>query len=767
MRSSTEERRARGNDLPGEIYVSLVDSLFHDMSSMLAGAICATAAAMMTAWKTGDPSLWGSAFGILLIGVGRAIQMWSYARAPRPLTVEAAGRWEFRYTVGAAGYTGMMGLWCFFGIALTNDPTVHLLCSSVTVANIAAGASRVSGRPLIAALTILCACVPLALALLLRNDIYYAGFAAFIVLFFAGLTRITLSLHQTNLKALVASREVASLAGRFDTALNNMPHGLCMCDADGRVVVTNSRLVELLGLSPEIARGGATLREVLLDGVRTGTMSRPGVERVIAHFERHRSDPANGDPMVEIQADRTLAFTFQGMPQGGSVVIVEDITERKNTEAKINRMARYDALTGLLNRVSFRDQLDNALGVMRRRGESFAVLFIDLDQFKEVNDTLGHPCGDQLLCAVSDRLRAIMRPSDVVARFGGDEFIVFQSPIGGPDDAAFAGKIVEALKEPYEIDHHRVVIGASVGIATDAFGAVSADHLLKYADMALYRAKADGRNTWRFFEPEMAERAQSRRSLELDLRNAMAKEAFELYYQPLLNLKTKRISTCEALIRWPHPERGMISPADFIPLAEEMGLIVDLGRWTLRQACIEATRWPEKVRVAVNLSPIQFRRGDVVADVRDALAASGLAANRLELEITESVLMQDTQTTRAALHRLRDDGVRISLDDFGTGYSSLSYLHKFPLQKVKIDRSFLVGVGGHPPVALLRGVARLVADLGMSVVVEGVETDEQLTLIMAEETVDEAQGYLFSRPIPARALRTLLKAAIPYIRKVA
>ncbi|HXM31860.1 MAG TPA: EAL domain-containing protein, partial [Xanthobacteraceae bacterium] len=438
-------------------------------------------------------------------------------------------------------------------------------------------------------------------------------------------------------------------------------------------------------------------------------------------------------------------------------------------EAKISHMARYDALTGLPNRTYFRDQLDKALGPTRHSGKSCAVLFIDLDQFKQVNDTLGHPCGDQLLCAVADRLRKIVRDTDVVARFGGDEFVVFQSPVKHPKEAAALAKnIVKWLEEPYDIEGHNVVIGASIGIAITPHEAISADHLLKNADMALYRAKSDGRGTWRFFEPDMAAQAQARRTLELDLRTALNNNAFKVFYQPLVNLKTRRISTCEALLRWPHPERGMIPPAEFIPIAEEMGLIHDISRWVLKQACAEATQWPNHVRVAVNLSPMQFRRGDVVGDVREALNVSGLEPGRLEVEITESVLLQDTPLTRAALHQLRELGVRISLDDFGTGYSSLSYLHSFPLQKVKIDRSFLEGLGSSDrPVTLLHGVARLSAELGMSVVVEGIETEEQLALISAEEGIEEAQGYLFSPPIPGRQIRKLLRATSVEIRQVA
>jgi diguanylate cyclase (GGDEF)-like protein len=389
------------------------------------------------------------------------------------------------------------------------------------------------------------------------------------------------------------------------------------------------------------------------------------------------------------------------------------------------------------------------------------VLFVDLDQFKQVNDTLGHPAGDALLFAVAERLRNIVRESDLVARFGGDEFVVLQTPLRNPEaSATLARRIVEELSNTYDVDGHRVVIGASVGIAIAPRDGAGADVLLKNADMALYRAKSEGRGSWRFFEPEMDVKAQARRSLELDLRHAVATGAFEVHYQPLVNLKTGRISTCEALLRWRHPERGMIPPGEFIPIAEEMGLIVDIGNWVLNRACLDCAKWPDDVRVAVNLSPIQFRRGNVMRAITDALAMSGLATERLEIEITESVLLQDTEATRALLLQLREFGVRISLDDFGTGYSSLSYLHLFPLHKVKIDRSFLAALGANKrALPLLRNVARLIGELGMSVTMEGVETREQLDTIMNEANFDEAQGYLFSRPVPAHELAKLLDPA--------
>jgi diguanylate cyclase (GGDEF)-like protein len=532
----------------------------------------------------------------------------------------------------------------------------------------------------------------------------------------------------------------------------------------------NHRFSEMMNLPDDIVHRGVGALGIIEACVRAGSISIASGTIILSEIENSQArdiittdpDPARG---------RSLSWTFQPMAGGGAVVLLEDITDRRTAEARISHLARYDELTALPNRVNFRDEIERLLKVQREAGQMSALLFVDLDQFKQVNDTLGHPCGDQLLCAVAARLRDMLRPEDSVARFGGDEFVVFQQNIRSPDDAAIlARRIVDHLSERYKIDNHLVEIGASVGIAMTSAD-ISADTLIKNADMALYRAKADGRGTFCFFREELAQTVEARRVLELDLRKALANEEFELFFQPLVNLKSGRISTCEALLRWNHPARGTVSPVDIIPVAEDMGLIVDLGRWILRKACMECMKWPEAVSIAVNFSPQQFHQRDVLSEVRYALEVSGLPPTRLEIEITESSLLRNTQLTHDVLSQLRALGVRISLDDFGTGYSSLSYLHNFPLQKVKIDRSFLEGIDTDRPLTLLRGVARLSADLGMSVVVEGIETNEQLELISVDGTVTEAQGYLFSRPVPAVQVRQLLNAShgrhLPHTQMIA
>jgi diguanylate cyclase (GGDEF)-like protein len=447
------------------------------------------------------------------------------------------------------------------------------------------------------------------------------------------------------------------------------------------------------------------------------------------------------------------------MESGGMVVLVEDITEQKIAEAKINYLARFDALTGLPNRTVLLDRMERALSEWRP-DNMCAIHVVDLDQFKQVNDTLGHTRGDMLLKAVAARLQGAARDADVVARFGGDEFVVLQASITSIDQGeALAQRVLNAVGGIYDLDGHKVAITASIGIAV-AKSRIDTDQFLRNADMALYRAKSEGRGTWRWFEAKLEATAQARRTLEFDLRNALESEEFDLHYQPIFNLKTKRIMACEALLRWPHRERGMVSPAEFIPVAEEMGLIVEIGNQALYKACLECGQWPGDTTVAVNLSSIQFDRSNVPALVRETLAATNLPPHRLEIEITESTLLRNTRSTRADLHQLAEFGVKISLDDFGTAYSSLSYLHRFPFHKVKIDQSFLQGLcDDERKGTLLRGMTRLSAQLGLRVVVEGVETQEQLELLAGEDSIDEVQGFLLCRPLPAADLRRLLYAS--------
>jgi len=548
--------------------------------------------------------------------------------------------------------------------------------------------------------------------------------------------------------------EIQTQYERLSAAINNMPLGLCMFDAEQKLIVCNQRYAEIYGVSEEHTRPGTPLEAILEHRLRVAADADSDENVIIDRLAAIRACK----PWFELNKlgdGRVIAMSYHPLANGGSVAIHEDVTERRKAEQRIVYMAHHDALTDLPNRVRFREEMTEALNGVADE-EKLAVLYIDLDHFKDVNDTLGHPAGDLLLRQVSERLRDCVRPSDAVARLGGDEFAVIQTASNQPVSAtAMANRIIKELAMPFDLDGQQAVIGASIGISVAPDDGDDADALLKKADMALYRAKEDGRGIYCFFEPEMDARMQRRRALELDLRKALVHHQFEVHYQPLLNLESNEISGFEALVRWRHPERGMVQPNDFIPLAEETGLIGPIGNWVLNQACRDAITWPDHVKIAVNLSPVQFNK-TLVLDVISALSRSGLTPGRLELEITETVLLQDTDSTIAVLNQLHHLGVRIVMDDFGTGYSSLGYLRKFPFDKIKIDRSFINDMDEKADsIAIVRAVTGLGSTLGIATTAEGVETVEQLRKLKLEGCT-EVQGFLISKPRPASELAELL-----------
>jgi diguanylate cyclase (GGDEF)-like protein len=536
---------------------------------------------------------------------------------------------------------------------------------------------------------------------------------------------------------------------QFDTAINNMSQGLCFFDADHRLIVCNGRFVDIYNIAADRVYPGMTLMEIVDLRIEAGSF--PAMTR--EEYIRWRTDVAISneakDSTVELEDGRTIKIRHRPMPGGGWVATHEDITEQRQSEVKIEYMAHHDSLTDLANRALLNDRLERALERVQH-GEMVAVHHLDLDQFKAVNDTFGHPSGDRLLRLVAERLRALVGGADTIARMGGDEFVIVQVAIADPADAtALAQAVIRELTEPYDIDGQQAVIGVSVGISIGPGDGSGSDRLLRNADLALYRAKSDGRGTFRFFEPAMDLQMQTRRVMEQDLRKALPAGEFELHYQPIVNLASNEISGFEALIRWNHPARGMISPAAFIPLAEEIGFILPMGEWVIRQACATAAQWPAHLHVAVNISAIQFRSPGLMQVIVGALAASGLAPTRLEIEITESVLLHNKEATLAVLHQLRALGIRIAMDDFGTGYSSLTYLQSFPFDKIKIDRSFVKNITDNPSsLNIVRAVAALANGMGMTATAEGVETAEQLAQITSEGCT-EMQGFLFSRPLPA------------------
>jgi diguanylate cyclase (GGDEF)-like protein len=542
---------------------------------------------------------------------------------------------------------------------------------------------------------------------------------------------------------------------RLDAALDNMLQGLCLYDSENRLNVVNRRFCEIFNLPSDLVQPGISFRDVLELSVAAGNHGDCTVSDLLAE----QAECVANTHFQELSNGRVVAIVHQPTADGGWVATYEDVTERRQAEARIVFMARHDALTRLPNRVLLAERIDHAVAQLVR-GSGFAVLCLDLDNFKQINDTLGHPIGDVLLKAVAERLGTCVGEGDTVARLGGDEFAIIQVGVEKPEEVNFlADKLVNALSAPYELDGNQIVVSTSIGIALAPSDGTSPDQLLKNADMAMYRAKADGRGTHRFFEPEMDARLQARRALELDLRRAIVQGEFELQYQPLVNIKTGSVTGFEALVRWQHSERGIVAPGEFVALAEETGLIGALGEWVLRTACEEAATWPDHIKVAVNLSPVQFKNRKLVEVIVSAMAMAGLSPHRLELEITESVLLQDDDATLAMLHQMRGLGVRISMDDFGTGYSSLSYLRKFPFDKIKIDQSFIRDLSKEDDsIAIVRAVASLAASLHIATVAEGVETADQLEIARAEGCT-EVQGFFFSPPVSAANAREIIGRA--------
>ena len=557
--------------------------------------------------------------------------------------------------------------------------------------------------------------------------------------------------------ALRGWQEVRKREQSLDAALNNMGHGLCMFDPGHRLATFNQRFLDIFGIPLGRIAAGMSLAEVL-DVARAADKDPEGA---LAAQRNLMADPASGPVITTLANDRIISIVHRPAADGGFVATFEDITERRLAEQRVAHLAHYDALTDLPNRVTFYERMEAALGHLHR-GETLAVISLDLDHFKSVNDTLGHPIGDQLLQAAAGRMRSCVRGDDIVARLGGDEFAIVQTAVATPaDTTALASRLIETVGGSYDIDGRQLVVGASIGIAIAPSDGREPDVLMKNADLALYRAKADGGGAYRFFEAGMDARMQTRRAIELDLRKAALKSEFDVFYQPIIDLRTGRITTCEALIRWRHPERGMVPPAEFIPIAEETGLIVPIGEWVLRHACAEAATWPGNVTLSVNLSPAQFKSRDLVPVIVSALATSGLPPKRLELEITELVLLQESEGAFAVLHKLRKLGIKIAMDDFGTGYSSLGYLRSFPFDKIKIDQSFIRDLPKkEESLAIVRAVVGMSSSLGITTTAEGVETKAELDTLTAEGC-DEFQGYIFSQARPAVELKQLLAGPAP------
>ena len=774
IRKLLQTRKADA-ELPKEIRAALIESLFAPIASLILGAVACSIVGAAVALRVGDQWIMANSVAILAVGMLRVISALFYKRYKEADKLAATRIWEHVYEYGAWGFSALLGLLCWMAITRTADASLQMAVTTTTAGYAAAISGRNAGRPFIAVGQLTLCTLPMAVALLFYPDWVHMAMGLVVLMFVYGMIDITMSIRDIIIQALTMTRKEAALAARFeqqanrfDIALNNMSHGLCMLDEQNRLQVWNDRFLELLHLKDMPVRVGMPATYLLRHSIRAGNHRTKSIKKVFADLAQGLAQNRFDQVQTSPDGDRTIAVSRRMMSGGGSVVILEDVTESKRAQERITHLAKYDDLTGLANRNQFRERINGMLAAMHKRKNHVAIHLIDLDRFKTINDTLGHPIGDKLLKEVASRLKTVIRPGDMITRFGGDEFVVLQIGTERYQDAKWlAERLARTLKDPFDIDGHRIDIGASIGIAMAPMDGVDADQLLKKADMALYAAKNGGGGDHRFFALEMEEAAQERRALELDLREALTSEQFDLYFQPLVDLRSGRVTTCEALLRWRHPRRGMVPPSIFIPIAEETGLIIPLGEWALQRACYEAAKWPKSVKVAVNLSPVQFRDRGLALQVVSALAKSGLPAQRLELEVTERLLLEDSDGTLTVMEQLKNLGVSISLDDFGTGYSSLNYLRKFPFQKIKIDQSFIAGLGEERDAqAIIGAVAGLGASLDKTVVAEGIETEEQLKQVTMHGC-HEGQGHFFGEPMPADIIQARLEASTSVAQLVA
>ncbi|SMF61728.1 putative bifunctional diguanylate cyclase/phosphodiesterase [Allosphingosinicella indica] len=754
-----------------------VDSLFRQPATLIPGGeFTGAAAACFAGMIAGSTALLLCGALILVSGAIRwGVQIY-YQRQEAPLASEAdVASWMRAYSILSWTSSGMVGLFGWLG-TLTDITGVQLLAACVVLAATATtGRSGAEPRLVLGQCALLL--FPLAAAWLVMQDTVFAVLALLAIAYFALQFRIARSIHDLTFGSLAAAARTTALVERleqknnqleeqdallraqtlrFDAALSNMAQGLAMFDADLRMLVCNKRYIEVYGFDPDVIKPGVTLRDITEHFINRGNSNAdPEV-----YYERQRMQLTRNEPLVfsrQLGDGRTIEVNYRPMQGGGYVVTTEDVTVQRQANDRIAHMASHDPLTDLINRAELPQRLGKALSDAESSGGELAVLCLDLDRFKGVNDSLGHPTGDALLQAVAGRLRKLVRPRDTVARLGGDEFVCIVGGLETRDNVAkLAARVIEALTRPFEVNGHNVQIGCSIGVAMAPHDGLDPDQLLRHADVALYRAKSEGRGRFVFFGPDMERVMRERRELEADLRAGVGRGEFELHYQPLVKVGTREVVGCEALMRWAHPTRGLMMPQDFIPLAEECGLIGPLGDWAIRHACNVATQWPDHIKIAVNVSPLQFRSDALLHTVVSALAQSGLDPVRLELEITEAVLLRDSEETLATLNKLRDLGVRIVMDDFGTGYSSLSYLRVFPFDKIKIDRSFVRDDAGRGDChAIIEAVTNLATGLGMTTTVEGIESEEQMSAVL-DRGCTEAQGYLFSHPLPIEELRGVL-----------
>lgn len=743
-----------GKDLPLEVYNSVVRSLHGDSRVLFVGK-CATWLSIFAVWyRTGSPEIMVVGITTVLVGVLRIFSVRNFLKkAHNELDLRTLEKCEATYLRWAALYVFLLGLVCFVGMAVTSDNIVHLITVSTTLAYIIGIAGRNFASAKVVNVQVAAVSVPLIGGLIMFGGIYHNLLGCLLAPFLIAMHSISARLRQMLFDAVFTAMDNQLIADRFEIALKNVSHGIAMVDHAGSIVVVNQRFNEIFGLKNKYDSKGATIVDLQEQEFmnNNSTSNSNSLAKRLEHclkvktkqkFQFQRSDG------VVIEVSFTPIASYTG------VIVLEDISERIKSEAEIQQLANFDSLTHLPNRRYFSQTAEEVCKTLDD-DEGYSVFFIDIDKFKDINDTLGHSVGDKLLCVVSLRMKACLPKGGFVGRFGGDEFTIMLPGVIDRDICErFVKRIITEVSKPVLIDGNLIVIGASAGIATYPENDGSFEQLLKMADVSLYEAKGQGRGSFYFYSNELGSRIQDRMQLEVDLRKSVEAGELTVYYQPLVDIKRNEVTCCEALLRWEHPEKGNIPPSMFIPIAEEIGMIGKIGKFVMEEATKECMLWPNDVHVAVNVSSLQFQQTDVCSVVNQALIKSGLLPSRLEVEVTETAMIDDLEETSRVLRTLSQSGVRVSLDDFGTGFSSLSYLHQLPLDKVKIDKSFVDSIRhDRRSLTLLVGVSKIASDLGLQIIVEGVEEIEQLEILKNSVHLDQVQGYLFSKPMPAMNIR--------------
>ncbi|MER9890980.1 EAL domain-containing protein [Mesorhizobium sp. M0119] len=760
----------RKNEIPVDVYIPFVETLFRDGFTLSIGLVAQTLLVILVYWKTMDLAYLLVAAGLIIVGTLRLRNIRKYGRLPSPTTWEEAHNRENDYIIFGSMHGFMLGAFCFVSIYLANDSHdnyAEIASVCVTLASVTSIAGRNYGSPRMVMIFIITTTWPISLGFILRGDIYHIILGLMSAPFLFAIKRFADIVREVLFTALSEEKKANRIAQRFNRALNTMSHGLVMLGPDGRVAVANAEAAHLMSLKSPDALLGRSIHGLLMRGAAGGMLAPKDCRYIEAQLTRALREGRDRKVLVSLANGQHYEFSAREGSQELGVVTFEDVTARVEAEDKIRFMARYDNLTGLPNRAYFHELVVDAMA-SGDPDRLCGLVVLDLDDFKSVNDTLGHPVGDGLIYAVAERLAAVAGPGITVSRFGGDEFMIFFERV--EDESHLTGQVDEIfvnLQGEVDVAGHGLRIQASGGAVLSRVKDTDVDAMIVKADLALYKAKELGKNGWRLFEASMDAAFRSRQLMKADLRSAVENNELRVVYQPIVAMSTMRIVSCEALCRWDHPDLGPISPGIFIPLAEEMGIISDISTFVLHAACTECAKWPSQTSVSVNLSAKDFRNRDVIQKVREALAGSGLPAGRLEIEVTETALLDDKSLTRQYIEELKRLGVRIALDDFGTGYSSLSYLHKLPLDKIKIDRSFLIDVTQNSrSLELLKGIVNLSRPLGLSVTVEGVETFEQLKILALQVKPDLVQGFLFGSALSASGIETMSSTVWPFAKDI-